>query len=223
MTLLTLQRLPVPLSIALAIAALLATGCPSNERDSEGEPTEPGTEPVGEVSSMVAGDSVSAAGLAVGDLVVTEIMANPGVVSDTVGEWFEIYNASDHAVDLLDLEIAHMSGAGIRVSNTVVVPADGFAVLGNSISSELSTGGYPIDYVYSGFSLRNNSDEIVLRVMDVVIDTVTYSNPPEGASLSLTATSLDSASNDSEWNWCTSTNLTSGDKGTPGSANASCD
>ena len=38
-----------------------------------------------------------------GDLVITEIMVNPAVVDDTLGEWFEIKNATNLAFNLAGL------------------------------------------------------------------------------------------------------------------------
>ena len=43
--------------------------------------------------------------LAEGDLLITEIMYNPAVVSDTEGEWFEDFNAGSAAVDLFQVVI----------------------------------------------------------------------------------------------------------------------
>ncbi len=48
---------------------------------------------------MLAAHSASAA-IVAGDLVISEVMANPSAVSDTTGEWFEIYNSSGAAIDL---------------------------------------------------------------------------------------------------------------------------
>ena len=40
-----------------------------------------------------------------GDLVITEIMNNPSPVSDTTGEWFEVYNITDTAIDINEREV----------------------------------------------------------------------------------------------------------------------
>jgi len=38
-----------------------------------------------------------------GDLIITEIMSDPSALSDTEGEWIEIYNNSGHTINLLNL------------------------------------------------------------------------------------------------------------------------
>ena len=35
-----------------------------------------------------------------GDLVVSELLANPAAVADSNGEWLELYNASQSAIDI---------------------------------------------------------------------------------------------------------------------------
>ena len=46
-----------------------------------------------------------AGAVAYGEILITEIMANPTALSDTEGEWFEIYNNSDHVISLQNLII----------------------------------------------------------------------------------------------------------------------
>ena len=41
-----------------------------------------------------------------GDLLISEVMANPAAVSDSNGEWFELFNASLHSIDLNGLTIS---------------------------------------------------------------------------------------------------------------------
>ena len=41
-------------------------------------------------------------GISSGRIVINEIMQNPSAVSDSDGEWFEIYNDSQDTVDLTD-------------------------------------------------------------------------------------------------------------------------
>ena len=41
-----------------------------------------------------------------GDVVINEILQNPAAVADTAGEWFEVYNAASHAIDLNGWTIA---------------------------------------------------------------------------------------------------------------------
>ena len=58
-----------------------------------------------EIDEGAAGSVLTVDQLVAGDLVVTEIMNNPAVVTDNVGEWFEIYNNSGREINLNGLEI----------------------------------------------------------------------------------------------------------------------
>ncbi len=114
--------------------------------------------------------------IAYSQIVITEIMQNPSDVSDTNGEWFELFNASGSTVDINDWVISDNGGASHTIDNggPLNIPAGGFLVLGrNGITS--TNGDVPIDYVYSGTSLTNGDDEIILTddsVIPVEIDRV---------------------------------------------------
>src|SRR5262249_54517288 len=54
-----------------------------------------------------------------GDLVITEVMANPSAVSDTTGEWFEVYVNRD--IDLNGLQIG--TTPGTTPQTTITDPA----------------------------------------------------------------------------------------------------
>ena len=62
-----------------------------------------------------------------GELVITEIMQNPVAVSDTVGEWFEIHNVSDRAIELAGLVIVDLG------SDSFTLPPDQSIVLPPSV------------------------------------------------------------------------------------------
>jgi hypothetical protein len=165
-----------------------------------------------------------------GDLIVTEIMNNPFVVSDADGEWFEIFNASSSTVDLRGLEIrddgsdSHVI-AGLDPVN--IAPGQYF-VLGIN-DNPLFNGGATVDYEYpSGFALANGGDEIEIVDGATVIDRVAWDGGPSfpdlnGASMSLNPEFLNAADNDLGFNWCESTSaLSGGDLGTPGATNDAC-
>ena len=57
------------------------------------------------LSSLVLFSNLSHAAVTTGDLLITEIMANPAAVSDSNGEWFEIFNTSSNAINLNGLII----------------------------------------------------------------------------------------------------------------------
>lgn len=99
---------------------------------------------------------------AVSDLWITEIMANPASVSDSNGEWFELYNPTLDAVDLEGLILSDDGSNShiITSGNALLInPGEYFVLAGNADSS--SNGGFHADYEYSSFSLGNSADEII--------------------------------------------------------------
>ena len=153
-------------------------------------------------------------------VVITEIMANPASVSDSYGEWFEITNTTDTIISLdgwtikdngSDMHLIHIENQDVAID-----PGQFFVFTRNGNLS--SNGGVVSDYVYSGFSLSNTEDEIIL--MDsggAVVDEVQYDsewNFPSGISKEIH--DVDSDNNLVE-NWFVSTiSYGSGDYGTPG-------
>ncbi len=172
---------------------------------------------------------------ALGAVVVTEFMKDPMAVSDQRGEWLELQNRTGVAVDLegwtlrddgsnRTVIVAEAPGAG------VIVPAGGFIVLGRSADAALN-GGVQVDAVYSGFTLSNGDDEIILEAPGgFLVDRVDYLDAGDGgwpgvsgASVALsprfigTTVAADGAS------WCSGTEpLPFGDLGSPGAENADC-
>jgi predicted extracellular nuclease len=157
-------------------------------------------------------------------LVINEIMQNPSAVSDSNGEWFELYNPGGEPVDINgwtlldnDFDLHVISNGG-----PLLVPAGGYLVLGRNADSG-ANGGVAVDYQYADFFLANGGDEVVLLdTFGIEIDRVEWDGgpvfpDPTGASMSLLGTSLD---NNDGSNWCTSTPaFGAGDLGTPGSVN----
>jgi len=98
------------------------------------------------------------------NLIISELMPNPAVVSDAVGEWFEIFNRGTATVDLdgwtirdddTDLHLIS-APAGLLISphQFLVLARDG---------TFSTNGGVAADYVYSGnVILANSVDEVVL-------------------------------------------------------------
>ena len=158
-------------------------------------------------------------------VVINEIMQNPSAVADSAGEWFELYNPGDSAVDIdgWTIEDNDIDSHVINNGGPLVIPASGYLVLGNNIDSG-TNGGVAVDYAYpSDFFLSNGSDELVLLDdLAAEVDRVEWDNgatfpDPNGASMSLIDPMLD---NNVGTNWCTaSTPFGDGDLGTPGDAN----
>ncbi len=167
--------------------------------------------------------------LAVGDLVICEVMNDPEAVYDDYGEWFEIRNLLKSDVELLGLRVADEDGEGFTVTASLVLPAQSYLVFGAS-SNPKANGGIVVDYDYdySSFSLSNADDEIVLSLAETVFDRVAWSEKAgfplvSGASMSLDPAQLDATSNDDGANWCSSSSdIGTGDLGTPGVENEEC-
>lgn len=168
--------------------------------------------------------SVYAAGP--GDVVINEIMQNPAAVSDSAGEWFELFNTTAVGIDIegWTIEDNDIDIHTINTGSSLVIPAGGYLILGNNSDSD-ANGGVMVDYVYgSEWFLSNGADEIVVLDQSLIeIDRVEYDGgtifpDPSGASMSLANPMLD---NSVGTNWCTSSTVFGdGDLGTPGSVNA---
>lgn len=182
---------------------------------------------------ITLGGTVSLASAAtIGDLVVTEFMKDPSAVTDGHGEWIELYNSKPWRLDIEGVTLADLSGASYVLNNgglgILLAPGERY-VLGND-GDPATNGGVPVDQVWSGFSLKNSSDEILLYGTNgYLVDAVVYDDgvrwpDTSGMSISLTHPVLDTVSNDTPGLWChSSTALGSGgDTGTPGQPNDVC-
>ena len=169
---------------------------------------------------------------AVGEVVVSEYLADPTVVSDVAGEWIEVYNPGTSAVDLQGFEL-HDDGTDSHVIlSSVVIPPGGQVVLGNN-DDVVTNGGVLVDYQYSGVELGDVVDAIVLSFDGVEIDRVDYNHTVHAGGLVGRTASFDpavdlpdAALNDTDTNWCGSSEPIDGlgsDFGTPGLPNDDCD
>lgn len=157
-----------------------------------------------------------------GDVVITEFMADPQVLSDSEGEWFELYNPTNETWNLEGCLIEDLDSDSHTVASSVVVPPATYITLAKS-----ATPGFGPDYVYgSQFDLANGEDEIIItcggnEIANILISTVAGfpSSMPTGASLSLLRDKIDETDNDQGANWCPSTADYNGDNGTPGGPN----
>jgi len=166
-----------------------------------------------------------------GDLVISEFLADPNVVADAAGEWIEIYNAGTVNMDLLGFELhddgtdSHFIGASV-----VVAPGGRVVLARNAVVG--SNGGVVANYEYSGTTLDNGIDEIVLSFGAVEVDRVNYNlalytdgQAGHAASLDPDIGAPDATDNDVAANWCGSTlplTTPGSDFGTPGAPNDTC-
>jgi len=159
------------------------------------------------------------------NIVINEIIQNPAAVDDTDGEWFELFNPTDSDVNINGWTIKDDGSDSHVIDNggDLIITAGGYLVLG--INGDQGTnGGVSVDYVYSGYSLANGDDEVVLIYSDGAseVDRVNYDNgstfpDPNGASMELRNPSYD---NNVGTNWdVASAPYGDGDLGTPGAQN----
>jgi len=97
----------------------------------------------------------------VSHLLITEIMANPTAVSDTNGEWFELFNPTAESIDLSGTILSDDNSLGHVITSGIIEAGSYFVMARNGDSS--INGGFTADYTYSRFTLGNTSDQIILR------------------------------------------------------------
>ena len=175
-----------------------------------------------------------------GDLIITEFIANPAVISDPNGEWFEVYNASGVELDLSGLVIkSGDSGDHVISPDAPLKLANGaYAVFARN-SNDQENGGVTAIVDYDGPQFVNSADFVTLEsVGGVEIDTVAYDTAAgwtvssgvalqfDGATLAsggLTPAQLADA-NDLPTGWCDAvpTYGTGDNTGSPGASNEPC-
>ncbi|WP_422104219.1 HYR domain-containing protein [Winogradskyella sp.] len=160
--------------------------------------------------------------LATGDVVISEIMQNPSDVGDANGEYFEIYNTENILLNLKGWTISDSGTDTHQITTDLLIEADSFIVLGINDDSA-TNGGVDVDYEYSGITMDNTSDEIILTNGSATeIDRVEYDGGtdwpnPDGAAMIYTGSSLENNNSGSLWQAATTAVGISPDLGSPGS------
>jgi len=155
-------------------------------------------------------------------IVISEIMPNPAQVSDTYGEWLEIYNNDTITIDLTGWVLKDIGNDyhQIEVENgKVIIDPGEYLVMGRSADTLLN-GGYYADYEYSNVFFSNAEDQVILLDADQqIVDEVDYTNAfPYGSGVSMYLTDMN-LDNNLAGSWKASTTpYGKGDKGTPGRA-----
>ena len=88
-------------------------------------------------------------------------MQNPNAVSDTNGEYFEVYNTTGSDIDMNGWVISDAGSESHAIASSVVVPANGYAVLGRN-ADNMANGGLTLNYEYANIFLGNSDDEVIL-------------------------------------------------------------
>jgi hypothetical protein len=159
-----------------------------------------------------------------GQIIVSEFMAKSQSGSDK-GEWMEVHNTTDGPLDLGGCILRDAGTDSHEILGPVVVATGGYAVLARSEDPADNHGLTP-DYIYSGNSLKNTSDEIIVECGGEVIDELIYTSVlvNQGVAAQLDPQFLTGVGNDDLANWCVAVDEygTAGKLGTPGGANPAC-
>ena len=124
---------------------------------------------------LLASSVGSYAAIQPGQLIISEVMANPAAVSDTVGEWFELFNPTSNPIDLNGVSILDSGSNSHTITESLFIQAGSYLVLGRNSDSSIN-GGFAVDYVYSNFTLGNTTDDIFMEHMGVRISALSYDN-----------------------------------------------
>jgi len=159
-----------------------------------------------------------------GDVIINEVMQDPVAVGDSQGEWFELYNNTGQAIDINGWVIRDDAANvhAIDHGGPLIIAAKGYLVLGNN-TDQMTNGGYQCDYEYSGITLSNSDDEIVLEENGTEIDRINYDGGPiwphpSGASMAWLGPPGEN-NDGSRWVIEGVVNYGDGDWGTPGMKN----
>ena len=185
----------------------------------------------GEVAQDLADDDcdglVDEDFIARGDVLITEIHASPLVVSQALGEWFEVTNTTASDIDLVGWEVTSQGGTGFTVDDSLVVVSGGTVVLGAESDTGLN-GDVAVDYEYdrNDVAFNDAADTLFLYLGDDWITRVKWDadwSVSSGASLNLDVDYLTTNGTGDVAYWCSSTSsFGDGDLGTPNAENEEC-
>lgn len=167
-----------------------------------------------------------------GDIVFSEMMINPQLVADEVGEWVELYNTSGSPIEIEGYTFRDDDYDYWVLEGSMIVPPHDYFVLCADTDPTVNggiicDGWFLRDPDTPGLALANAPDEVVLMRPDgVEIDWVYYTDDwyTPAVALGVDPGWLDSGANDDITHWCDQTTvLSSGlEPGTPGLVNDPC-
>ena len=144
-----------------------------------------------------------------GDLLLTELMPNPASVSDSDGEWVELYNATDSPISLNGLS------EPCEIAEIVAIGPGEHLILAKKADSAVN-GGIE-GALQCSISLTNSAGTKRVSGQGVTTDTLDYGTPKSGKSIQR---SYDGVYSDVSCDSVTS--FGAGDLGTPNSLNQAC-
>jgi hypothetical protein len=163
--------------------------------------------------------------VAIGELVITELLLDPIDCADGRAEFLEIRNLGSGAIDLAGLQIVTPSGTATVTAGTV---GAGELAVGLRTDGRPPCHGYTADFGFQGAALPNDGGVVSLQYTGIVLDTVDTTllgDAIVGAAWSLRPRAEDDVDNDDPANWCEAVDRIDGaviDRGSPGETNPPC-
>jgi hypothetical protein len=160
---------------------------------------------------------------AAGQLVISEMMANPKAVLDSAGEWLEV--RANAEVDLNGLLLySGTSKATVSSANCLRLGNSSYAVFAKNADAGVNGG---ISGVMGTFSFQLGNSAVTTLSVNLpdagVIDTVTFAAALDGVAWQVDPTKLTAIDNDDPLSLCRATAMYgAGDLGTPGASNSTC-
>lgn len=157
-----------------------------------------------------------------GQLVISEVMVDPAKVSDTVGEWFELYNPHSLPIDLSGLVVESLTGSTVESfviqGSHVMAPGDYF-VLGRNANTA-TNGGVAVDYAWgNAISFANSNDLVRVELPNgIILVQASWTTSTNGKSMELRSGTVPALGPSAFGASTTTYGL--GDFGTPGFANS---
>lgn len=138
-------------------------------------------------TAQPAAAALGVAALAPGSIFISEVMPDPAKVSDTRGEWFEVYNTQSTAVNLAGLVVSSEGGANgehFTVAFDSIVQPHGFMVFGRTADQSIN-GGYAPGVTWgNALALGNASDYLRLEKGDgTMLSQISWTGASAGVSL----------------------------------------
>ena len=160
---------------------------------------------------------------ALGELIITEIMPNPGTVSDNDGEWFELTSTTPFDLNALQIGTSGDDLNALDVGDECVfVEANEPVVLARNANTTVNGGLVGIEATFD-LRLTNENGVLFVGANDSVLDGVNWLNADQGVSISLSSDQYDNESNDLAENFCDGIDMYGdGDLGSPGNINPLC-
>jgi len=165
--------------------------------------------------------------VAVGDVLISELMLSPGAVGDDVGTWIELHNTTDSDLELMGWVLTDDAGQSVEINESLALESGGFVVLGAS-KDTTENGGAPVDHAWDSATFSPpTAGTLRIGVGDVEIWALELDerwSATAGQAWSVDPTLLDADHAASTDAWCAgSETFGEGDLGTPGDTNPWCD